>query len=114
MTTTGLKVAGIFVLASSMIACGDETTETETVSNQDLWVNITVVSTDGTISIISVDLNIDGELGSNLSLSTGDSLEAIAEGETVTLESDDDATDVIYQGELATGASDTLVQLNLT
>ena len=63
-----------FALAT-ISGCSTETTESDNVKTQAIWSNIYVTS-GGEDSRVIAELNLSGEFGNNISLSSSDTLEA--------------------------------------
>lgn len=81
---------------SALSGCSSETTESDNVKTQAIWSNIYVTS-GGEDSRVIAELNLSGEFGNNISLSSSDTLEASVANDTKTLEKHTEVFDVDYR-----------------
>lgn len=81
---------------SALSGCSSETTESDNVKIQAIWSNIYVTS-GGEDSRVIAELNLSGEFGNNISLSSSDTLEATVANDTKTLEKHTEVFDVDYR-----------------
>jgi hypothetical protein len=111
--TPGIKCV-LLVLASTSLAmvvgCG-ESTDSENINTAGMWVRMKAdARADGRTRVV-VELNVGGELGTNVVLSNGEYLEVTAAGETKLMVEDNDVLDVDYQAYMDTNESDTRFQI---
>lgn len=102
----GLNKTLALTIITVIAGCSAETVDSENIDTQAIWAGIDIVSEDGLSSDINVEFNVGGRNGTNLSLSSGDSVQVNASTGDITLQRDTDFLDVDYEGTIATGASD--------
>lgn len=86
-------MSAAFILA--LCACNSET-ESDLVETKDIWAGLKLVS-DGSITRVNAELNVNNISGSNVVLSDTDTLQAVVNSSVVTLKKDTDFLDVDYQ-----------------
>ena len=114
MMNKGLTTSVAIATLSLLGACSTETVDSENIDTQAIWAGIDIVSDDGQSSDINVEFNVGGRNGTNLSLSSGDTVRASSSAGTVTLQRDTDFLDVDYEGSINTGATDELVEVQFS
>lgn len=107
-----IKYSSVLMLTLGIQACSTEQTDSVNIDSEGIWAGIEIVSADGQGSSINVELNVGGSNGTNLNLSSGDSLVVVTSAGSVTLNRDTDFLDIDYEGELSVGGSDELIQVN--
>jgi len=102
-----LAPTAIALALSLSIGCSSESTESENVTTQGIWTKMEVRSDQEGSSRVTVELNVGGQFGTNVVLSSNEYLEVSANGQTVRMIEDEDFLDVDYQAYLDTSVSDT-------
>lgn len=93
------------VVASVLLgACSSETVESEIVKTEGIWAGIDLVA-DGQSTDVNVEFNVGGRNGTNLVLSSGDSVSVVAGDEEIVLQKDNDVFDVDYEGRIQSSIS---------
>ena len=70
----GLQTTLALSVLALSVGCSTETVESENINTQAIWAGIDIVSEDGLSFDINVEFNVGGRNGTNLSLSSGDSV----------------------------------------
>lgn len=102
------------VLASSLIwaiGCNSESVESEDIRTSGMWVKMEADGQADERTRVVVELNVGGEFGTNVVLSSGEYLEAVAAGVTKRMAEDTDFLDIDYQAYMDTNTSDTEVNI---
>jgi len=95
----------------SIIGCG-ESTESENINTAGMWVKMKADGRGDGFTRVVVELNVGGEFGTNVELSSGEYLEVTAAGSTERMVEDTDVLDIDYQAYMDTNVSDTRFQIS--
>lgn len=106
------KISLVAITAFSLSACNEET-KSDNVDTKGIWAGINVTS-NGTKTDVSVELNVSGANGNNVSLSNSDKLIAKAGSESKTLTRNNSILDIDYEGSLNTTASGSEFTISFT
>jgi len=105
----------IALLAVIVIMYGCESTDSESIKNSGLYANITITETGSDSAQVLVDLNVGGNNGTNVNLSSDERFDVTANGEVKTLQKNDkldDILEIIYEANIAVQADETLFKVD--
>lgn len=107
-----MTLSAVAVALLTLVACSSEETESSNVKTAAIWVDMKVDS-NGERSRVVAELNVSGATGTNVVLSSEDSLVVSAGGQSKTLQKDTDFLDVDYQGYLNVVSGETVFTITL-
>lgn len=99
------SIASAAVLLGVGTGCS-ENTDSENITTQGIWAKMEVEGRQDGTSRVTVELNVGGELGTNVVLSENEYLEVSAGGQTKRMSEDQDLLDVDYQAYFDTNESE--------
>jgi hypothetical protein len=111
--TNKFKVLPAIIAISfvAMTGCG-ENTDSENINTAGMWVKMKADAREDGRTRVNVELNVGGEFGTNVVLSSDEYLEVTAAGVTKRMVEDTDVLDVDYEVYMDTNVSDTNFQIS--
>ncbi|WP_125718015.1 hypothetical protein [Pseudoalteromonas rubra] len=108
-----LRFSMLALACSALLACSNETTNSENVKTEAIWSKIYVTTTGETSRVIA-ELNIDGPTGNNIRLTANDKLVAKAANISQVMSEDEELFDVDYRAIFDVTSGGTLFTVDFT